>query len=134
VFDIWEFEVQTRNLNLFESLNLENRREKNRKKKKNRIKHCWACYLVFGPPALPLHSAHHPLFFASAQYPRMSHRRSGPARQCYPFPQSQLHVNLARQAFFFTKVARHAHVTETVEDFASCRNKPTPLTRTCSGP
>jgi hypothetical protein len=23
VFDIWEFEVQTRNLNLFESLNLE---------------------------------------------------------------------------------------------------------------
>jgi hypothetical protein len=44
VFDIWKFEVQTRNLNLFESLNLKNRREKNREKEKekNRIKHCWA--------------------------------------------------------------------------------------------
>jgi hypothetical protein len=40
VFDIWEFEVQTRNLNLFESLNLEIEEKRIEKKKKNRIKHC----------------------------------------------------------------------------------------------
>jgi hypothetical protein len=33
VFDIWECEVQTRNLNLFESLNLKNRRERNKNRK-----------------------------------------------------------------------------------------------------
>jgi hypothetical protein len=53
VFDIWECEVQTRNLNVFESLNLKNRRERNKKRKIEKYKKVLlGLNLAFGPPSL----------------------------------------------------------------------------------